>query len=322
MGGGGGVKGRHPESYTYRVTSRTVRPPVYPRSERARQPLRNRGWVPQHHGAWAMITVPILSGVAVGGPHWRHIPLLLMWWLGYFWFYAASQWVKTRRRDRYQAAVRTYAAATAIAGVAVFLAAPWLIGWVVWFAPLLAFSGWCLVRRRERAFSHDVVIIVAACLTTLVAFDAAAPPPSLAAAVALDPAGMLRPDDGPWALSAPALAWAWRVTAVLAGYFLGTIAHVKSLIRERHNPRWWGGSLLWHTLALGLSVTATTAGWWPCVSGWALVSLAGLTLARSVALPGAARRGVRVRPALIGGVEVALSLGFFALVLATSVTCM
>lgn len=316
------VEGSYAASYTCDVTSRAVRPPVYPRPKRPRRALRNRGWVPQHHGAWAMITVPILSGIAVGGAQWRHVPLLLMWWVGYFWFYATSQWVKARRRERYQTAVRTYAAATTVTGVAVLLCTPWLIGWVVWFAPLLAFSGWCLARGRERAFYHDVAIIVAACLTTMVAFDAAAQPTSLAASVALDPSGIMRPDGGAWAASATALTWAWRVTAVLAGYFLGTIVHVKSLIRERNNPRWWVGSLAWHALLLGASVVATTAGWWPCGSGWALIGLAGLTLARSIALPAAARRGVTVRPALIGGVEVALSVGFFVLVVTTSLHCM
>src|SRR5690625_4543294 len=45
---------------------------------------RSPGWVPNQHGAWAMVIVPALSGVLLSGPSWRHVPLLGLWWVGYF----------------------------------------------------------------------------------------------------------------------------------------------------------------------------------------------------------------------------------------------
>ena len=76
---------------------------------------RSAGWVPDQHGAWAMITIPVLMGVVIGGPHWRHLPLLVAWWVGYFFFHAASLWVKSRRKERYLPPMRVYGVATVIA---------------------------------------------------------------------------------------------------------------------------------------------------------------------------------------------------------------
>src|SRR5690625_7821960 len=45
---------------------------------------RSPGWVPNQHGAWAMVIVPALAGVLLSGPSWRHVPLLGLWWVGYF----------------------------------------------------------------------------------------------------------------------------------------------------------------------------------------------------------------------------------------------
>lgn len=69
---------------------------------------RNDGWVPQQHGAWAMLVVPYLLG-AIGlvrsggtGPReWVVLPLLFVtWMIGYFAFNAATLWLKARPRRR------------------------------------------------------------------------------------------------------------------------------------------------------------------------------------------------------------------------------
>ena len=49
---------------------------------------KNSGWVPQQHGAWAMIVVPYLTGLALAAPHrplgLGDLFLGLTWLVGYF----------------------------------------------------------------------------------------------------------------------------------------------------------------------------------------------------------------------------------------------
>jgi hypothetical protein len=51
-------------------------------------------WVPNQHGAWAMLAGPLLVGVLAGGAAWVHVPLTVLWFLGYF---ATGRWLGTGR---------------------------------------------------------------------------------------------------------------------------------------------------------------------------------------------------------------------------------
>ena len=98
---------------------------------------RNPGWVPNQHGAWAMLVVPFAMGaflrVRDGEPWFFLVPLFACWMLGYFAFNAASGWLKAPAKRRHQwvkplgvygalsagglgAGVRAAAAARAVAG--------------------------------------------------------------------------------------------------------------------------------------------------------------------------------------------------------------
>jgi hypothetical protein len=68
-------------------------------------------WVPNQHGAWAMLAGPLLVGILAGGAAWVHLPLTVLWFLGYFAFFAAARWLKSRRRRRYLGPVVVYALA-------------------------------------------------------------------------------------------------------------------------------------------------------------------------------------------------------------------
>ena len=43
--------------------------------KKPRRKRKNTGWVPDQHGAWVMVTVPLLLGVGLAGPSWIHLPL-------------------------------------------------------------------------------------------------------------------------------------------------------------------------------------------------------------------------------------------------------
>ena len=64
---------------------------------------RAPGWIPNQHGAWAMLATPLLVGILASRPTWAHLPLTAFWFLGYFAFFAAGLWLKAApaRRARY-----------------------------------------------------------------------------------------------------------------------------------------------------------------------------------------------------------------------------
>ncbi|MDO5726692.1 MAG: YwiC-like family protein [Bowdeniella nasicola] len=289
-------------------------PPSARRTKKRRRGRSNSGWVPQHHGAWAMITLPPIAGMLIGGPRLSHLPLLALWWVGYFFFFAASLWLKSRRKARYFPPVRTYGIITIILGIIVLAVTPWLVVWVLWFAPLIAISLWLVLHRRERSVTNDLVTIIAACLMTLVAFDASLRPDPWWASAIYDPAGVLYPTVWEPSLSwggtpVTTQGWAWRVGAVLFVYFFGTVPHVKALIRERDNPWFTFASILYHLLALVGAAVMVTRGWWPGgLAGSILLLAAGIALVRAIVMPWYQRRYAPLSAKVIGQGELGLTL--------------
>jgi hypothetical protein len=51
---------------------------------------RGPGWVPNQHGAWAMLVTPLLVGVLAAGPSAVHLPLAPLWFAGYLAFSAVT----------------------------------------------------------------------------------------------------------------------------------------------------------------------------------------------------------------------------------------
>ncbi|WP_295626883.1 YwiC-like family protein [uncultured Corynebacterium sp.] len=182
---------------------------------------RSPGWVPDQHGAWFMVTVPAITGVVLA-PSWTATPLLLTWWLGYFTFFAASVWIRSRFRDRHRPPVVVYGSLAAVAGLAT-LALDWrLLAWVPAFAPLVAVAVFEAWRRRPRSLASGISTVAAACLILPVVAGAGG---------GLD-------------------ARAWAAFATYLAFFVGTVPYVKTLIRERGSKPWFIGSVAYHVVML------------------------------------------------------------------------
>lgn len=216
-----------------------------PRKRRRRGP----GWVPNQHGAWGMLASPLVVGVAASSPRWVHVPLTLVWFVGYFAFFAAGLWLKSGRRERYVAPVRVYGLATLPLGGLVLLLRPDLVVWVPVYAPLLLAGLLLAARRQDRTLASGLVTILAACLLTVVAHDAGGGTDQVRV---------------------------WTLTAVLAAYFVGTLFYVKTMIRERDSRAHYRLSVGYHL------VVAAAMAW---VSGW-LGALFALLAVRAAVLPG------------------------------------
>lgn len=247
---------------------------------------RNDGWIPQQHGAWAMLVVPFLCGVtlrAAAGDLPVHLAALLPFWLvGYMAFNAASLWLKAppARRGRLRRPLVVWLGASSAAGLLTLaLAGARILWWAPWYLPLLVPALVLASRRRERATLGGALTVVAASLMTLVA-------------------RFTSPADLP---GAPDAALAVGVAAANVAYFFGTVLYVKTNIRERGNRTFLVASLAWHaaaTAAAALASVLTGASVW-----WTVFFAA--TLARAIVVP---RLQPRLTPLRIGLIEIVLSV--------------
>lgn len=229
--------------------------------------------MPNQHGAWAMLAGPLLVGVLTAGPAAVHVPLTVLWFLGYFAFFAAGLWLKARRKARYRPPVIVYSLACLPPAAVVLLMQPRLAVWGLVLAPLLVTGLVLAAERKDRALLSGLVTTLAASLMTAVAYDAGGG------------------SDWPRA---------WLLTATMTAYYVGTLLYVKTMIRERGHRGYVVASVTFHVLA--------TAALLPVSWSLALV-FAALTL-RAALAPGRALtpKQVGIGEIVLNSIVVAVAL--------------
>ena len=194
-----------------------------------RKKRKSPGWVPNQHGAWAMVIAPLFVGAVAGGLAWVHLPLFAFWLSGYFLFFATSLWLKSRRKERYWPPVRAYLISSTVLGLVTLAFKPTLIFWAPAFLPAVVIGFWAASQRRDRDLEAGLATLVGSALMTVVAFVAGS-----GAGIGGDGTDMTR---------------AWLLAAVQFLYFAGTIFYVKTVIRERNNPTFFKWSIVIHVLS-------------------------------------------------------------------------
>lgn len=218
-----------------RVTPRTAQP--RPAAKRKRSP----GWVPNQHGAWAMLIAPYVVGlvatIADGRFELADVTLFGFWMIGYFAFFATSLWLKSRRKARYFPPVRTYLVASSLLGVLTLVLQPRIWSWALAFAPILLVGLWFAYQRDERSLASGATTVAAACLIPAVVYAD----------------GLFDFVDG---LGTPGYDRIAIIAGACFGYFFGTVLYVKTMIRERGHVSYIVASVLWHALcAVAVLVT-------------------------------------------------------------------
>ncbi|MCF3180303.1 YwiC-like family protein [Streptomyces polychromogenes] len=227
-------------------------------------------WIPDQHGAWAMLAVPFLAGTFLSPrPGWAHAALFAAWLLGYAAAFHAQQWLRLHARGlrsarRHGVPAVVCGAAAGASGLPLAFAHPWLLLAAAAALPFLAVNAWYAWRGRERALANGLAAVVPACGMLLVA----------ARLGGLGPGG------------------AWRAAAACLLYFAGTVPYVKTMIRERGSAGYRRASVGYHAAALPL---ATALSWW-------LTPVFAACLCRAALLPGR-----RLHPAKVGALELTLS---------------
>ncbi|MGV8977083.1 MAG: YwiC-like family protein [Cellulomonas sp.] len=248
---------------------------------------RGPGWVPNQHGAWAMLIVPVVVGAVRAGPTWRHLLLVVAWLAAYFAFFAIGLWLRSGRKARYVAPVRAYSILTTVLGLALIASRPSLVTWGAVYAPLLAISLWHSARRADRSLVNDAVTMVAASIMVVVAAGL----------------GSGAPTAWTWLPGASDHA-TWAAAALTFAYFFGTALYVKTMIRDRGDRRRYAESVRYHTLI------CVPAFFWNPWAGLLFVTLA----VRAVVVP---RTWPHATPRSVGLGEVGASVAL-ALLLVTA----
>ncbi|MGY2874634.1 hypothetical protein ACVW00_001824 [Marmoricola sp. URHA0025 HA25] len=234
---------------------------------------RGPGWIPNQHGAWAMLASPLLVGVLAGGVAWVQLPLTALWFAGYFAFFATSLWLKAGRRPKWFPPVRAYGLLCLALAAVVVVMQPGLVRWAPLFVVPLAVGLYSAAHRQDRALVSGLPTTAGSALMTVVAYDA-----------------------GPGS----DLSRAWQLALVQLLYFAGTVLYVKTVIRERDNQAYLWLSAGYHAVALGIVelVFGIHAG-----SQLPLIVAFGLLLGRAVLVP-----PYRPTPKRVGIGEVAATV--------------
>ena len=274
------------------MTAERVRPSAPAATVRRRPGAQ---WLPQQHGAWAMLIVPAVVGAVRGGFDWLQVVLAAAMLAAYGLFNAAGLAVRARARERYRRPIITYAAAAAVLALIAVSAHPALLVWLSAYLPLSLVAAYLTWRRRERSLLADATTILAACVSAGVMFQAG-------------PAGH--------GLDAPAAFEQWRVLSwvviALFAYFFGTALYVKTVIRERTNPAYHTASVAYHGAWALFWAASGTVG----VPIGAPTRLALTALFLALTVRAKAMAGRRVKPLYVGLGEIVFSV-LIAVIVAT-----
>jgi len=190
-----------------------------------------KGYVPSQHGAWAMLLIPFLFGMLAAKPAALHALLFLGWLLVYLCSYPLLQWIRTRKWQVYGKPLTVYGSLLLPIGVALFALRPALIGMALLFIPLFVVNGYYARRNRERSLVNDLAAVMQFSLIVFVAYQVGG-------------------------------GSNWRLAGELFGfsvlYFTGTVFYVKTMIREKHNVKYYRLSVGYH-----LALLVAAAIWLP-----------------------------------------------------------
>jgi hypothetical protein len=224
--------------------------------------------------------LPLILGALVA-PATALLLVLGVAWIGaYPLSYAVLGLIGSRRPERFRRPALVWSAIVAPAGLVLVIALPWLLGIGAVYAALFAINAHYARRKNERALVNDLVFIIECAALVPVMWGIGS--------AAVSPTG--RPE-------LPMPAEVWLLAALCAFVLIGSTLHVKSLIRERADPRYASAAKAYAMACIPAGVALALA--WGLPDGWWLL-VPFVVLALRAWRP---MRG-RQRPGVIGAIEL------------------
>lgn len=183
--------------------------------------------ISNQHGAIVMALLPFCYGTLLGNPTWTHIFLLLTWFSLYLTSYPLLNLFKPQLKDKqeYHRWTVIYASTSAVFSFPVL----WLNWHIALFGiamlPFMAVSIYYIKTKNERAIVNDLAGISIFALAGMAAYYFST----------------YRIDH-----------FIWLVAFYPTLFFIGVTLYVKSMLRERKNPRYYWASVLFHTICIGI----------------------------------------------------------------------
>lgn len=217
-------------------------------------------WLPPQHGAWAFLGLPLALSATEAHLTWIWALLVWAWAAAYPASYFALSMLRARRNQRFRRPLALWTALTLVPAVPLLALRPWLVWPLLAALALFGVNTAYARRNRERDIVNDLVLVVQCTGMVPVSW-----------LVGADPSR-----DYASGLVAAVPAHVWVLTALCALVLTGSTLHVKSLLRERRDPRYAAAS---RVVAVGsVLVGVGLAVWWGLPGGaWLLLPLVALT---------------------------------------------
>jgi hypothetical protein len=241
---------------------------------------RKTRYLPPQHGAWAFLGLPLIMGGLVA-PATPLLALLAMAWIGaYPLSYAVLGMIRSPRPERFRRPAAVWAMLVGPACAVFVVVQPWLLGAGAVLVILFAINAVYARRNDERSLVNDLVFILECSAIVPIMWGIGS--------AADSPTG--RPE-------LPVPADVWLLAALCTLVLIGSTLHVKSLIRERADPRYASASKTYAMACLPAGAALALA--WGLPDGWWLL-VPFVVLALRAWRP---MRGQQ-RPGVIGAIEL------------------
>jgi hypothetical protein len=234
--------------------------------------------LPPQHGAWAFLALPIVLACTVAPPTWWTALLVLAWFAAYPASYAGARLLHDRRPERFRRPFVAWSVLAAVPSAVLVVQLPWLLAPGIVLLALVTVNAVYARRNDERALVNDLVVVTECALLVPVTWGVSSSVASL-------------PDGVPTQVIVLA-AVCWLVLA-------GSTLHVKSLIRERRDPRYARASRVLASASVVASIGLAMA-WGLPAGAWLVVPFVALAV-RAFVIGRRPRRAV-----VIGLVELAM----------------
>ncbi|GJM79727.1 YwiC-like family protein [Paenibacillus timonensis] len=199
--------------------------------------MRIRDYIPNQHGAWAMLIVPFLFGMLASAPGAIHGLLFVCWLLVYLFMFPLLQWIRMGKAKaaRYRKPLLFYGALLVPAALILVLLRPAVLTMALLFVPLFAVNALYAKRKRERALLNDIAAIVQFSLMVFISYQLG---------------------------GGTDFRLAMELFLISIGYFIGTAFYVKTIIRERNNKRFYFYSVAYHLMLAILALWLLSPAPW------------------------------------------------------------